>query len=351
MKRHGGQLDAFERAVRATVARHRMFDGAPRVLTAVSGGPDSMALLYALVRLRRTVPSWPDPAVAHLDHGLRGDESRADADFVAAAARELDLPFAHESVDVAAETAARGGNLEAVARDIRYAFLARAARALGASRVATGHTATDQAETVLMRLARGSGPDGLSGIAVVRPLAPPDPEPLLVRPLVGTTREEVLAYCAERGIAFRVDHTNEDDRLTRVYARRELLPRLERVAPDATRCLARAAALAADDRAYFEARVAEIFAAWNVPERGTADRGPIVLPADEVAAFPPAIRRRVLREAVRRARGDLRRLALDHVEALEGLLGSDRDGREAILPFRLRVRRDGPSLVVGAVEM
>ncbi len=305
-----------------------------------------MALLYALVRLRRTVPSWPEPAVAHLDHGLRGDESRADAEFVAATARNLDLPFTHESVDVAAETAARGGNLEAVARDIRYAFLARAARTLGASRVATGHTATDQAETVLMRLARGAGPDGLSGIAVVRPLAPPDPEPLLVRPLVGTTREEVLAYCAERGIAYRVDRTNEDDRLTRVYARRELLPRLERVAPDATRCLARAAALAADDRAYFEARVVELFAAWNAPDRGT-----ITLPAAEIAALPPALRRRVLREAVRRARGDLRRLALDHVEALEGLLGADRDGREAVLPFNMRVRRDGPSLVVGAVEM
>lgn len=343
-RRLRGRLDAFERAVRETVARHRMFEGARRVVAAVSGGPDSMAMLHALARIRAADESWPEPVVAHLDHGLRGDASREDAEFVLEAARRLGLEAAVERAEVAAEAARRRRNLEAVARELRYAFLERAASAAGAPVVATGHTATDQAETVLMRLARGAGTDGLAGVAAVRPLGRGGAR--LVRPLLGVTREEALDYCRERGIAFRLDATNEETERARAYVRRELLPRLGPLSSSAVRNLARAASLAADDRAFFEARVAELFAAW-----GAAGDGPVELPAAQVAALEPALRRRVLREAVRRAHGDLRRLALDHVESLERLLGPGRGGREAVLPYGVRARRRGKLLVVGrAVE-
>ena len=333
-----GRFTPFETAVRETAARHGMLAGAGRVVAAVSGGADSMALLVALARIRAVDGSWPEVAVAHLDHALRGEASREDAEFVAEAARRLGLEAVVERADVAAEASRRRRNVEAVARDLRYAFLERAARQLGASAVATGHTASDQAETVLMRLARGAGPDGLAGIAPVRSLGE---SVRLVRPLLGVTREEALAYCAERGIGYRVDATNEDLDLTRAFVRAEILPRLERVAPGAATSLARAAELAADDRDFFAERVAELFAAWDAPSEGA-----VGLPAAEVARLHPALRRRVLREAVRRARGDLLRLSREHVEALERLLGPGRGGREASLPLGVRAKRAGPRLVV-----
>jgi tRNA(Ile)-lysidine synthase len=316
-----------------------MFDGQARVVVGVSGGPDSMALLYALVRLRAAGGGWPEPVIAHLDHALRPD-STADAEFVAAAAGRLGLAFVSEREDVGGRARAAGRNLEAVARELRYDFLTRAAAANGAGCVATGHTATDQAETVLMRLARGAGVDGLAGIAARRPTDAPGVT--LVRPLLGVTREETLAYCRDLDIAYRVDPSNADTGLARAYTRAELLPRLERVAPGAAANLARAAALAADDRAYFADRVRELMAGW-----GVAEAGPVELPAADVAALPAALRRRVLREAVRRARGDLKRLSADHVDALERLAGPGRGGREAVLPYGLRARRAGEKLLIG----
>ena len=333
-----GRFEPFEIAVRETVARHAMLAGASRVVAAVSGGPDSMALLVALVRIRAVDGAWPEVIVAHLDHGLRGEASREDAEFVVAAARRLGLEAMVERANVAAEASRRRRNLEAVARELRYDFLERAARRFDAPAVATGHTASDQAETVVMRLARGAGPDGLAGIAPARPLGE---GVRLVRPLLGVTRDDVLAYCAEHGIACRVDATNEDVDLTRAFVRVELLPRLERAAPGAATNVARTAALAGDDRDYFDARVAELFAAWKAPEAGTVE-----LPAADVAALHPALRRRVLREAVRRARGDLLRLSREHVEALDRLLEPGRGGREASLPLGVRAKRDGPRLVV-----
>jgi tRNA(Ile)-lysidine synthase len=325
--------DSFVEKVRATAARHAMLEASP-VVAAVSGGADSMAMLYALAGLGRR-----DLVVAHFDHRLRGEASREDARFVEAEAARLGLAFALGSAEVGEEAARRGANLEATARDLRYAFLEETAVARGAGWVATGHTATDQAETVLMRLARGAGPDGLAGVAAVRALG--DRGVRLARPLLDATREETVAWCRERGIDYRVDATNLDTALARIRAREELLPGLERLSPGATTNLARAAALAADDRAYFAARVAELFAAWDAgPE------GPVALPAAEVAALPAALRRRALREAVRRARGDLARVTFEHVEALERLLEPGAAGRRAELPRGVRARRDGPALVV-----
>lgn len=334
------QMSQFETAIRETVARHGLFRGAARAVVAVSGGPDSMALLYALVRLRRTRDGWPELAVAHLDHGLRGAESSEDAEFVRRTAAALDLPVRIERAEVGAEAARLRRNVEAVARDIRYEFLARAADELGADVVATGHTATDQAETVLLRIARGAGTDGLAGIAPKRPLAG---RVALVRPMLGVSKEDALAYCREREISHRTDATNEDTALRRVFARYELLPRLERLSPGAVPNIARAALLAADDRAYFAARVAELFEAW-----GVAASPPVAIPAAETATLPAALRRRVLREAYARARGDLKRLTFEHVEALERLLEPGRGGRQVALPYGVRARRSGGAVVLDA---
>jgi tRNA(Ile)-lysidine synthase len=205
---------------------------APRgtsVLVAVSGGPDSMALLHVLARLRS---KHGFSLFAHgIDHGLR-PEAPAELDLAEALARALDVPFRRTRVDVAA-----GGNLQARARKARYAALHAAAREVGATRVATGHHADDRAETLLMRILRGAGPGGL---AVLPPIAafpipvrtPADDAPIyLVRPLVRARRAEVEAHIARHGIRFAEDPSNAQSRYLRTRVRKELMPILTALDP------------------------------------------------------------------------------------------------------------------------
>jgi tRNA(Ile)-lysidine synthase len=337
------QLTDFETAVGAAIRRRGLLDGVARLVVAVSGGPDSMALLYALLRIGRASGSGPQLIVAHLDHALR-PESADDAAFVAAAAANAGLESVIERVDVASAASAAGQNVEAMGRELRYAFLARIAADRAAEAVASGHTASDQAETVIMRLARGAGVDGLAGIAASRELAP---GVRLVRPLLGLTRDDVLAYCRDREIRFLDDATNADLHRSRAFVRHELLPRLERLSPGAAANLARAARLAEDDRKFFSLRIAEAFDEW-----GIGPIGAVSLPVAAVAELEPALRRRVLREAVRRVRGDLTRIDARHIDSIDGLLGDDRIGREVVLPEGLRARRLRETLVVDCdVEM
>ncbi len=337
------QLTDFETAVGAAIRRHGLLDGVERLVVAVSGGPDSMTLLYGLLRIGRASGSGPQLVVAHLDHALR-PESADDASFVAAAAANAGLEAVVERVDVAAAASAAGQNVEATGRELRYEFLARIAAERAAEAVATGHTASDQAETVIMRLARGAGIDGLAGIAASRELAP---GVRLVRPLLEMSRDDVLGYCRDRDIRFLDDATNADLHRSRAFVRHELLPRLERLSPGAAANLARAARLAEDDRKFFSLRVAEAFDEWGVGPGGT-----VSLPAAGLAALEPALRRRVLREAVRRVRGDLTRIDARHIDSIDGLLGDARIGREVVLPGGLRARRLRETLVVDCdVEM
>lgn len=197
--------------------------GQPLVV-AVSGGPDSVALLHALASHES-----PNLVIAHLNHQLRGQDSEDDERFVQELHDVLDaratarLELRRERVDVGAQARREGGNLESVARRIRYDWLVQVARDVHAPFVATGHTANDQAETVLHRLLRGTGLKGLRGIAARRSLASGIE---LIRPLLGVTRAEVLAYLEAEGQAYREDDSNNNRSYTRNRIRHELLPYL-----------------------------------------------------------------------------------------------------------------------------
>ena len=184
-----------------------------RGLAAVSGGPDSVALLRLLHRRGIEVQ------VGHVNHGLRGPDSDADADFVRDLAAQLRVPC-HVGVIPVAEQA-RGANLEATARRLRYRWLTETAWQLGAAWVATGHTADDQAETVLFHFLRGSGPRGLRGIAPARRLAP---GVRLVRPLLAVRRASLLDFLRDLNQPYRVDQSNADLRFTRNRLRHQVLP-------------------------------------------------------------------------------------------------------------------------------
>ena len=262
-------------------------------LALVSGGPDSVALLRALVEL------GGEPAVLHVDHGLRGEESRGDADFVRELCERLGV-----RCEVRRLNLEEGPNLQERAREARYRLAEEVADGLGLRGIATGHTADDVAETVLMNLARGTGLRGLAGIPPVRGR--------LVRPLIQRTRREVLEYLASLDQPYRTDPTNLTGKYARNRVRLQVLPVLEELYPGAIRNLARGAALAREDL-----EVLEDLAAGVVERRGDE----VVLPLGALSELHPALGRYAVRRAYSILLPEAPPLRSALVEAVLGLGG------------------------------
>jgi len=297
------------------------------VAVAVSGGADSLALLHALRALAG--PRGWRLAVVTVDHGLRPG-SAADAAFVADHAKALGLPARVRTLAPADLSQHRQAGPEGAARAARYGALWPAADELGCRWLATGHTLDDQAETVLLQLLRGAGPDGLAGMAVRGGR--------LLRPLLGVRRAETRACCTAIGLEWREDPTNAGDGPLRNRVRQRLLPLLEELRPGATRALARTAALAADERDWLDQLVADALAAtlaggvdsqappdppWaTLPDGAPATRGAGTarLDAEALAALPVALARRVVRAAARQAGG-----AVPDAAATDRILGLPAD--------------------------
>jgi len=206
---------------------HQLLSEEDGVVVGVSGGPDSMALLHLLLAVNRTLGWRLKLHIAHLDHGLRGDDSREDAAFVQAVADSLSLPCTIEAEEVRALAEAGNVGLEEASRKARYAFVHRICLRTRLRKVAIAHHADDNVETILHRMLRGTGLRGLAGIPRSRELAGQS-HIRLVRPLLGWTRAQILAYLSDEGIAYRDDRTNADNAMTRNRIRNVLLPGLER---------------------------------------------------------------------------------------------------------------------------
>jgi tRNA(Ile)-lysidine synthase len=283
------------------------------VVAGLSGGADSVALLHALA----AVPGLRLVA-AHLDHGLRPD-SGEDAAFCRALCRQLGVPLRVGRADVRARAAREGAGVEAAARDERRAFLERVRLASGARWIALAHTRDDQAETVLLRLLRGSGSAGLGAMRTRAGR--------LLRPLLRVARADVLAHLAAHGLEWREDATNADPAILRNRVRHELIPYLEaRFNPAVREALARTASLLAA-----EADVLRGMAGAIAVRR---DGGSAVVPRAAVVEAPPAIARLAVRAAIRSA-GGLRGVSLDHVDAVLDLAArASASGRRLPLPGR-----------------
>jgi len=214
-----------------------------RLLCAVSGGVDSIALLDVLAALAPEMGFWL--GVLHADHGLRGEQSRQDAEFVHSIASAYGLPFTEETLPVAEYARAHRCGLEMAARQLRYDFFTRHACQMAATHLALAHTADDRAETLLLNLLRGAGIDGLSAMPPSRQLTP---ECLLIRPLLAVRKAQLIAYAQARGLSWREDPSNRDRRFLRNRIRWELLPLLESITPAAVRKLCQTATLLAQAR-------------------------------------------------------------------------------------------------------
>ena len=284
-----------------TVSRYNMLAAGARAGVAVSGGADSVALLHILVRLGG--PRRWSLEVLHFDHGLRGEESDGDRRFVEELADKLGLPFHVERADVRA--AATGANLEQTARQMRYRFFAQVRERLGLDAVATGHTASDQAETVLMRLLRGAAAESLAGIRPVN-------DGWIVRPLIEAPREQVRGWLRAEGLEWREDSSNSDNCYDRNRMRHELLPLLRREwNPAVDEALARLATAFARDEEFWEAQVEALWAA-----SAARSRFGVVVDTKAVGEAHAALQVRVWKKACAEAAGALPRLAGEHLEAL-----------------------------------
>ncbi|HEX8355200.1 MAG TPA: tRNA lysidine(34) synthetase TilS [Pyrinomonadaceae bacterium] len=326
-----------------------------RALVAVSGGADSTALLLALEELSGAGLLGVGLTAAHLDHGLRGGRSCEDALWVEGLARSLGLGCVVGRADVEGLARERRDNLEQAARRARYEFLAGAAREAGAGAVLVAHTLDDQAETVLLRLLRGSGAEGLGGMAAERMLEVGGGALALRRPLLAWARRaDTEGYCRARGVEPRADEMNDDEAYARVRVRRRLLPLLETFNPRAAEALARAASLLREDSAALDAQAAALLeeARPDGESAGEGGDGAYVradaearggeawpLRVEVLAASMPAVRRRALRLWLARGRGDLRRLSRAHLLGVERLCEGARGGRVAELPGGGRVER------------
>jgi tRNA(Ile)-lysidine synthase len=285
-----------------------LFHAGERVVAAVSGGADSVALLLALVAANRQKRDalGIGLAVAHVHHGIRGADADADAEFVTALAARLELPLHLHHADVPAHAAAKKESLEEAARNVRYAFFNELMASGEAHVIATAHTLDDQAETVLMKLVRGAWTEGLSGIHPV--VEKQNPKGRIVRPLLGVRRAEIESWLTAQGQPWREDQSNRDPAHTRNRARAEWLPLLRRENPRIDEALARVALLARDEESRWQTELSRLLPSVLLPGgpvRGggravNADSNSISIELARLQTIDPALRRRVVRSMAER---------------------------------------------------
>ena len=298
------------------------------ILTALSGGRDSMALLTAL-SLAAADRGWTVLA-AHYDHGLRGEESRRDRDFVSAWCRDHGIPLAIGEGDVAGQAKRDRRGIEETARSMRYDFLYETARAVGASVIATAHNAEDNAETVLLHLTRGAGLDGLTGI--------PPRRGKLVRPLLASSRDEIDAFLSRNSIPWVEDSTNAQTVYARNRIRREVLPVLKELNPNLTETLTANLARLRADRDWLNAQAQ--------PALDLAEKSPgrVTVPASALTELPPTVAVRVVKGLL--AALDRWTVSAAHLEQVLSLAAREDPSAFVRIPGGVTARREYDRLVL-----
>ncbi len=328
------------------------------MVVGVSGGADSVCLLHVLVKLQKGLGIRLQ--VAHLNHQLRGAESEADAEYVSALAGSLGIPFTIDRQDVAAYRTKRNCSIEEAARELRYAFLARVAREIGANRIAIGHTRDDHVETILMHILRGTGIAGLCGLVPFSPIAYDRQEMssraealsgakgqrgnlLVIRPLLDITREETMNYCQEHQLDPRIDSSNRSLSFFRNRIRLQLLPLLRQYNPGVDQALLRLADIAKEDNAFIEQQASEL---WN--ELARQENNAIYLDRKQITRLPIALQRQLLRAAFTELAGDTRDIESGHIEAARNLLNKPA-GKRISLPHGFICQGGYDELVITGV--
>jgi tRNA(Ile)-lysidine synthase len=291
--------------VKKTIQEYKLLEKKDRILLAYSGGADSTGLLNLLLELRE---EWSfELFLGHFNHKLRltADE---DEQFVRRMAQRYSLPLFVGSKDVRSYARKKKLNIEEAGRELRYGFLKKTAHKIGGDKIATGHTMTDQAETFLMRLMRGSGPRGLGGIF---PLV----EGTIIRPLIQVERQDIEAYLKEKGIEFRTDESNLDRRFLRNRIRLDLIPYIKKnFEPEIVSHLGRIASIIREEDNFLE-KIAQEKTKKVISKKNNR----ISLEVKPFSSLPRALARRVVRDFISELRGNLRAISFEDVESVLGL--------------------------------
>ena len=319
--------------VKSTTTHFGMLRRGDTILVAVSGGVDSVVLLDLLCRLVEEFSL--KLVIAHLDHGLRREDSGQDAQFVVSLAEGKDLPVIRERIDVRQVRQEKRLGLEEAGRLVRRRFLEETAREVSATRIALGHTLNDRVETLLFNLIRGAGPTGL---VAIRPVSTP-----YIRPLIETKREEVLAFARAEGLSWREDRTNQDPSFSRNRIRHQVLPLLQQMNPRLLGALQRTADLLLEEDKALDVLL-------DRPWKDVASReeiGSVMFRRDRLARLPRELQGLLMRRGISRARGSLQGIEKVHVDALRDLVTKVNGHGEAHLPD-LTARIQGNELLLSA---
>ncbi len=304
----------LEQQVHQSILARDLLRQGDRIVVAVSGGPDSVALLACLVALSARW-KW-DLSVGHVNHGLRGAESDGDADFVQRLGYDMGVPVSVRNIRLKKSDAKLSKqSFQAYAREVRYHALESILKERNATKIALGHMADDQAETVLMWMFRGSGTGGLSGIPLKR-------GERIVRPILDIPRTDIIAYLKQRQLSYRLDSSNAEPVYLRNRLRQDLVPHLKEYAPGIVQTLSRQAEMIRDDHAYLENIAAEFF------QQICVTKAEQQLQMDTVAllALPLSIRRRVIRCGFQQLKGNTHDLRFDVVQRLLDCLKHGQSG-------------------------
>jgi tRNA(Ile)-lysidine synthase len=320
--------ESFLNRISATVESFGMIEKGEHVVCAVSGGPDSTALLVSLNEL--SALQNLTLSIAHVNHRLRGAESGRDAEHTRKLAQRLDLPFYLFEADVKNLAAQRGLSIQEAAREVRDSFFRSLLQEVQAQKIATGHTATDNAETFLMRVIVGSGPQGLSGI-------PPVNLPY-IRPLIEVTRHDVEAYLEEKGEAYIIDSSNSDPKYLRNRIRNETIPLLRELNPDIEAHLIGAVT---EYRNLYDIVKDGVEAFFSQHEREHS------LAIDALNSLSKGLKSEVIKEFIFRNAPRSPRLSRSHIDAVKNLVESPPGGEKMVnLPAGLIARRSYNTLAI-----
>ncbi len=321
------------RRILSFIRTHDLVRAHKPLVVGVSGGPDSVCLLHVLSSIKR--PLGVKLHAAHLNHLLRGAESDADADYVARLASGLGIPATIERRDVKAYRREHRLTLEEAARAVRYTFFAEVARSIGGDTVAVGHTADDQAETILMHIIRGTGLTGLRGMQPLSSWYLPDGTELrLARPLLVIDREETESYCAAEGFSPRSDSSNRLPNQLRNKVRSQLIPLLQSYNPDIKEALLRTARAVAADLDYIDEEVSGL---WGTVARERPDG--ISIDRKGFSSLPMSLQRHLIRAALRKILGELQDIESVHIENILKAIAKPA-GKRISLPHNLSFHTD-----------
>ena len=308
----GENQPSLEQRVLGFIQEHQLISDGEKLVVAVSGGADSVCLIHILANLQEELKLKLH--IAHLNHQLRGAESEADASYVADLARQLAIPATMEKRDVKGYQARERLSLEEAAREVRYSFLAQVAGAIGAERVAVGHTRDDQIETILMHLIRGSGTRGLRGLQPATLWQSGVDSLTIIRPLLEISHQETENYCHQHRLTPRLDASNLSLSPLRNRIRQQLLPFLESYNPGVAEALLRTGRIAGDDIDFLDEQVARL---WD--EVARQEKKSIILDKKGFDQLPPTLKRYLLRALVERLLGSTKDIEMRHVEEMMSL--------------------------------